>query len=103
MHRPSSAAATSRLLDRGDLAGDERAGRVADQVCLAGLDVVEQAHDVGVHLGAVGVRVVRLVALAVSPTIRGDQLEAGRVCRDVLESPIQPWMRTTGSPVSFVT
>ena len=60
---------------RGHLAGDERPGRVADQVGLLDLEVIEQADHVGRQFGAVLLHFVRLVALAVPAAIEGDHLE----------------------------
>ena len=52
--------------------------RVADQVGLLDLEMVEQAHHVGRHFGAVLLGVVRLIALAVPPAIQGNHLKPVR-------------------------
>src|SRR4051812_39884078 len=65
-----------------DLARDERSHRVADQMRFLDFEVVEETHDIRRHFEAVLVRLMRLVALAMSTAVQSDDLEAG--CRGEL-------------------
>jgi hypothetical protein len=83
---------------RGHVAGDERARRIADEVGLLDLEVVEEADHVGRHLRAVLLDFVRLVALAVPPAVEGNHHEPVLPLELRVAGPVPPPHAGIGHP-----
>jgi hypothetical protein len=75
---PRIAVRNRSATQRQELRDDVRAQRVAEDVRLVDLQVVEQPHDVEAHLAPVARRIVRLAALAVTAQVEADHAVALR-------------------------